>query len=86
MKKKEINNFLTKISEITETEIEQITLDTPIEKLEMWDSMAHVSFIIYASTEKGISLIVSDIEQTKTVSDLYNLVFASKEDKIVNKN
>lgn len=64
--------FLAKISELTETELSDLTLSTKLSELSIWDSMAAAAFVAFASTY-GKKDLVSGIQGAQTVGDLHNL-------------
>jgi len=44
-----------------------------------WDSLAVVSFLAFADKDLGVSVPVSELEQCRTVDDLYAAVTKSKQ-------
>jgi acyl carrier protein len=46
---------------------------TPLEELEMWDSVSMMTFIALADEASGVKLSARQIRDCKTVGDLLNL-------------
>lgn len=65
--------FLAKISELTETDLSDLSLTTKLTELSIWDSMAAAAFVAFAA-EHCEGDLVSGIQAAQTVDDLLNLV------------
>ena len=70
--------FLAKISELTETDLSELSLSTKLTELSIWDSMAAAAFVAFA-TEFGKDDLVSGIQSAQTVGDLFELIPAAVE-------
>ncbi len=57
-----------------------ITLETSLDSLAEWDSLARISFLAFADRELGVNINPSQLENCKTILDLYNLVSEKIED------
>jgi acyl carrier protein len=68
-------NFLEKFRELFEEEdVTQINLDTHFKNINEWNSMVALYLIAMADEEYSITLTGSDIRNSVTVEDLFNLV------------
>jgi len=77
-----ISLIIEKIAELTEEDLGKISESTVLSELEAWDSLAMVTFLVFASTEFGVELTGKDLRKAVTVSDLHNLIRDSiKNDK-----
>ncbi len=65
--------FLAKISELTETDLSDLTLSTKLSELSIWDSMAAVGFVAFVM-QYGEKDLVRGIQASETVGDLFDLV------------
>lgn len=72
------NIIITKIAEISETEISKVTEDTLLSSLESWDSLANVVFVAFAASECGVQLTADEMFNAVTVGDLVKLVESKK--------
>ena len=72
--------FLAKISELTETDLSDISLSTKLTELCIWDSMAAAAFVVFAM-QYGEKDLVSGIQASETVGDLFDLVEGGAECK-----
>lgn len=63
-----------KVAELTEELPEVIKAETILSDLEAWDSLAMVTFLVFASTELGVEVLGRDLRKAVTVSDLYKIV------------
>ncbi|MEG2184754.1 MAG: hypothetical protein RRY12_08760 [Cloacibacillus sp.] len=66
--------FLEKISDIVEEEEGTITFATELDALEAWDSLARITFLVFAADEFKKRVDGNLVKEAKTVSDLYQLV------------
>lgn len=62
----------TKLLEIAKNfvEADDITLDTPREEVEGWDSLAHVMLISAVAEDLGIKVPIEDSEDIKCLKDI----------------
>ena len=70
--------FLAKISELTETDLSELSLSTKLTELSIWDSMAAAAFVAFAA-QFGEADLVSGIQSAQTVGDLFELIPAAVE-------
>ncbi len=70
--------FLAKISELTETDLSELSLLTKLTELSIWDSMAAAAFVAFA-THYGEEDLVLGIQGAQTVGDLFELITAAVE-------
>ena len=70
--------FLAKISELTETDLPELSLSTKLTELSIWDSMATAAFVAFAA-EHSEGDLVSGIQKSQTVGDLFELMTAAVE-------
>jgi acyl carrier protein len=68
------NQFLDEFADVALAPREQVSLDTPLESLEMWDSMAQVSAIAMIDEKLGAQLPTGSLGACKTVGDIIKLV------------
>lgn len=66
--------FLEKFTDIVEEEAGVISLSTQLESLDAWDSLARITFLVFASDECKKRLDGNLVKGAKTVSDLYQLI------------
>lgn len=66
--------FLEQISEALEVESADVGMETEFKKLSNWDSMAILSIIAMVDEYHGKVLSGDDINNSKTIGDLYNLI------------
>jgi len=65
--------IIEKIAEISETDV--VKKDTLLKDLEIWDSLAMISFIVYTKSEFNVKFDNVDVlRDAVTVGDLCNLV------------
>ncbi|MBT2291609.1 acyl carrier protein [Paenibacillus albidus] len=57
-----------------------ITLETSLDGLVEWDSLAKISFLAFADRELDVNINPTQLENCKTILDLYNLVSEKIED------
>ena len=65
--------FLDKLANVIDAE-SGLNLTTILANIEEWDSLSVVSFIAMANMEAGKKLQATEIQDAKTVADLYELV------------
>ena len=65
------DEFLGHLSEIMQTDRE-LSFDMALDSLEEWDSLSKITTLAFLDREFGISLLVSDIENFKTIEDIAN--------------
>lgn len=63
------DEFLGHLSEIMQTDRE-LSFDMALDSLEEWDSLSKITTLAFLDREFGISLLVSEIEQFKTIEDI----------------
>lgn len=66
--------FLAKIAEIVEEDEANIKMDTVLDSLDSWDSLARITFLVFASDECRRRIDGSLVKDAATVSDLYRLI------------
>lgn len=62
------DEFLGHLSEIMQTD--ELSFDVALDSLEEWDSLSKITTLAFLDREFGISLLVSEIEQFKTIEDI----------------
>jgi len=72
-----MEKFSKLFAEIVEMPVDAVKLDIPLIELEMWDSIAAVSFMAMVDSEFGIKLTADQIRKATTVNDLYKLASAA---------
>lgn len=72
--------IIKKIAELTEEDLARVNENSILAELEAWDSLAMVSFLVFASSEYGVEIVGSDLRNAVTVSDLYKLIQDKKND------
>lgn len=71
----EIKQFIEVLTDqFDEIELDEITPDTHFKQLEDWSSLVALSVIAAVDEEFGVTLKGEDINNSHTVSDLYNIV------------
>lgn len=68
-----MENFLEEMQDLLDCE-QEVTMDTVLEGIDEWDSLAYVGFMALAATSYTKTVKAGDVRGAKTVSDLYNLV------------
>lgn len=63
--------FLTKMQEEVLDTDQEIAMDSKLEEIEEWDSLAFVSFIAMANTAAGKKVERTMVQEAVTVGDLY---------------
>lgn len=70
-----LEEFVTKIAEVIDvTDAESLTVDSRFRDLDEWDSLAGLSVISYINETFNKQIGESDIRNSHTIGDLYNLV------------
>lgn len=69
-----MQEVINKIAELTEEDVESLSLATVLGELEAWDSLAQVSFLAFAAVEFDVELDALGIRSASTIGDLCNLV------------
>lgn len=73
----EIKEFIEKFAEqFDDTDPAEITAETLFHDLEEWSSLTALSIIAMADEEYDVTLKGNDINEAKTVEDLFNIVKA----------
>lgn len=73
----EIKEFIEKFAEAVEVEnVEALTAETKFRDLEEWSSLSVMLLIAFYDEEFEKELTLSQIKESKTIQDLYNLAFA----------
>ena len=72
------NKIISKIAELVEENSENVALSSVLNDFDAWDSLAKVSFLVFASTEYGVQLGGGDFEKASTVNDLCSLIMEKK--------
>jgi len=71
-----MNEFLTKIAGILETE--SVKESDDLKAFPQWDSLAVLSVIAMLDSDYGVNLHASDFQQVTTAADLWSLVQSKK--------
>lgn len=66
--------FLVKIQEEVLDTDQEITMESTLEELDEWDSLAFVSYIAMANTAAGKKVDRTAVQAAVTVGDLYALL------------
>lgn len=66
--------FLTKMQEEVLDTDQEITMDSKLEEIEEWDSLAFVSFIAMANTAAGKKVDRVAVQDAAMIGDLYALL------------
>lgn len=71
----EIKEFIEKFADqFDDTDPAEITAETLFHDLDEWSSLTALSIIAMADEEYDVTLKGNDINEAKTVEDLYNIV------------
>jgi len=65
--------FLEKMSELTETDLSELSFSTRLTDLSIWDSMSAAAFLAFAAEQGGQNL-VGGIQDAENVGDLFALI------------
>lgn len=71
-----MENFLSSIAEILE--VETVELDNDLESFDEWDSLTILSIIAFCDEEYNVSLSAEEIEDSKTILGLKELIESKK--------
>lgn len=71
--------IITKVAEITETDLNLVTEKTNLSTLDVWDSLANVLFIAFAISDFGVKLTGEEMMASETVADLIQLIKNKKQ-------
>lgn len=66
--------FMSKIREILDNE--SVTMDSALDNIDEWDSLSAVSFMAFANSSCGKTLMPDKLWDCKTIRDLYGLLSA----------
>lgn len=66
-------NFLDEMMNVLSTK-EKISMDTALDGLEDWDSLAYASFLAFASEVTDKKIVRDELASAKTIRDLYELI------------
>jgi len=69
-----IEKYVTDMAEALEMETTQLTAETEYKELANWDSLAALSVIAMTDENYNVSIGGDDIEKSRTVQELWNLV------------
>lgn len=69
-----IEKFVTDIAEALEIETTQVAAETEYKELANWDSLAALSVIAMIDENYNVSIGGDDIEKSRTVQELWDLV------------
>ena len=64
--------FVSKIREILDNE--SVTMDSALDDIDEWDSLSAVSFIAFANSSFGKTLMPDKVWECKTIRELYGLL------------
>lgn len=70
----EIKEKLNKLEEMLEIDENTLTLETELNSLDEWDSIAILSAIVMFDEEFGKTVKGTDLKACKTVADVVNLM------------
>jgi acyl carrier protein len=74
----DLKDFCGKIQQLLEMDPGTIELRTRLDRLEAWDSVAVLSFMVFADQEYGAEVKPKAIAECETVEDLAKVIEASK--------
>jgi acyl carrier protein len=66
-------SFLQDFSEILEIEVSEISLDTKLADLSIWDSINVLGYMMLVDEKMGRQVDPESVKVAQTVSDLYDL-------------
>jgi acyl carrier protein len=69
-----IEKFVTDIAEALEMDSAQLSAETEYKELANWDSLAALSVIAMTDENYNVSIGGDDIEKSRTVNELWDLV------------
>lgn len=70
----EIKEKINKIEEMLEIDENTLSLETELDSLDEWDSIAILSAIVMLDEEFGKTVKGTDLKACKTVADIVNLM------------
>ena len=68
------NDFIGELANIALVSPAELSLETPLDSLEMWDSMAQVATVAMVDESLGAQLPAGGLGACKTIGDIVNLV------------
>jgi len=68
--------FLKLIKEVLETE-DLLSLDSVLEDLECWDSLAELSLTSMVDDEFGIVIGYKDLKKMRTIRDIFDFIISN---------
>jgi acyl carrier protein len=75
----EKNDFLNSFQEqFEDTDASEITFETVYKDLPEWNSMMALVIIAFVDEKYEITVTGADLQNTRTVEDLYNIVLSKK--------
>ena len=66
--------FIAKMAEILEEEESAVKFDSTLDSFDAWDSLARITFLVFASEEFKKRIDGSAVKDAANISDLYQLV------------
>jgi acyl carrier protein len=69
-----IDTFIPHFAEALETDAAELAADTAFKDLANWDSLAALSVIAMIDEHYGVSVGGTDLEQSRSLQDLWQLV------------
>jgi acyl carrier protein len=71
-----IESFIEKFSFAIEVEPAKLDADTDFKSLDVWDSLNTLSVIAMADADFNVALSGQDVESSRTIGDLWQIVEA----------
>lgn len=65
--------FLKNMQDVLSTK-KEISMDSVLEEMDDWDSLAYASFLAFASEVTDKKIVKDELVSAKTVRDLYDLL------------
>ncbi len=69
-----MENFILKLSDIVNEDVDYLSEDRLLAEIPLWDSMSMLVFVAMADRDYQRKLKASEVKAAKTVADLYSLV------------
>jgi acyl carrier protein len=69
-----IDGFTEEFADAIEISRDEVSKDTEFKQLEIWDSLCVLTIIAMVDTTYGITVSGRDLESSRTVGDLFDLV------------
>ena len=66
----ELEKKLELLADLLELQVNEFTLETNLDDLEEWDSLAAISYVVMMDEEFGIVANPTDIKNFKTIQDI----------------